>query len=282
VQSLQVQRLGHVNVFAEDGPAVSRYWSDALGAVPFREWEEPDFGGRNALWLVAGTCVELFAPTRPDGAIGRWIERNGSGWHSLEWTVPSLDEALAVVADRGIRVTDHVAGSYAFTHPKDCHGISLELTEHHFAGDRRDEPGWAPPPAGETNPLGIVGAVAIGVASHDPEAGAKWLADLTGVSEVQSEERVPMNTRAASVGFADHVVEFVTPLVTPATDQHLADFLRDRGERIFSVAFPVADLYEARAALTLRGVRFVQFGRSTLVLPPATTGGVRIELRAAS
>jgi catechol 2,3-dioxygenase-like lactoylglutathione lyase family enzyme len=282
VRTLQVQRLGHVNVFAEDGQAVSAYWAEALGAETFREWEEPDFGGRNALWLVAGTCVELFAPAKPDGVIGQWIQRNGSGWHSLEWTVPSLDEALTILGDRGIRVTEHVAGSYAFTHPKDCHGISLELTEHHFPDDRRDESGWVPPAAGKGNPLGIAGPVAIGVASHDPEAAATWLSELTGVAEVQSEERVPMNTRAAAVSFPDHVVEFVTPLVTPATDQHLADFLRDRGERIFSVAFPVADLYEARAALTLRGVRFVQFGRSTLVLPPTTTGGARIELRAVS
>jgi hypothetical protein len=89
-----------------------------------------------------------------------------------------------------------------------------------------------------------------------------------------------MNTRSVAVDFPDHVVEFVTPLVTPAVDMHLADFLRDKGERIFSVDFTVADVYTARAWLAGVGARFEQFGRHSLVLPVDETGGARIELRA--
>jgi hypothetical protein len=72
----------------------------------------------------------------------------------------------------------------------------------------------------------------------------------------------------------------VTPLVTPTVDHHLSDFLRDKGERIFSVDFTVADIYAARARLAAVGARFQQFGRTSLVLPTDETGGARIELRA--
>lgn len=281
MSTVQVQRLGHVNMFAADHDAVTKYHADVLGAQTFMDWEEPAFGGRNALWRIAGTVVEIFSPTRPDGAIGQWVERHGSGWHSLEWTVPSLSDALATMRERGIRITDHVEGQYAFTHPKDGHGISFELTEAHFPGDRRDEPGWTPPGDGDENPLGIVGPVAICVASHDPDAAARWLADLAGVEGVRAEERVHMNTRAVIVDFPDHVVEFVTPLITPTVDHHLSDFLRDKGERIFSVDFTVADIYAARASLAGLGARFEQFGRRSLVLPVSETGGARIELRVA-
>jgi methylmalonyl-CoA/ethylmalonyl-CoA epimerase len=278
--TLQVQRLGHVNVFAADHEAVQGYAERVLGAQSFMDWAEPEFGGRNALWRIAGTVVEIFSPTRPDAAIGQWVARNGSGWHSLEWTVPSLPEALATVAERGIRITDHVEGAYAFTHPKDCHGISLELTEAHFPGDLRDDPGWTPPTEGPENPLGIVGPVAIAVAARDPRAAAAWLSELTGGSAVGEEERPHANTLAVSVTFPDHVVEFVAPLATPAHD-HLGLFLEQRGERLFSVAFPVADLYHTRAELARGGVRFEQFGRESLVLLPDGTGAGRIELRAA-
>jgi catechol 2,3-dioxygenase-like lactoylglutathione lyase family enzyme len=281
MSTVQVQRLGHVNTFAADHEAVADYHARVLGAQTFMDWEEPAFGGRNALWRIAGTVVEVFSPTRPDGAIGKWVERNGSGWHSLEWTVPSLDAAIETMRERGIRITDHVEGRYAFTHPKDGHGISFELTEAHFPGDQRDEPGWTPPKVGDENPLGIVGPVAISVASHDPDAAARWLADLTGAKAVRAEERRHMNTRSAAVSFPDHVVEFLTPLVTPAVDHHLTDFLRDKGERIFSVGFPVADVYGARAWLASVGARFEQFGRTCLVLPSDETGGARIELRSA-
>lgn len=280
MSTVQVQRLGHVNTFAADHDAVAGYHARVLGAQTFMDWEEPDFGGRNALWRIAGTVVEIFSPTRPDGAIGRWVEKYGSGWHSLEWTVPSLDAAIETMRERGIRITDHVEGKYAFTHPKDGHGISFELTEHHFPGDVRDEPGWTAPTGGDENPLGIDGPVIISVASHDPDTAARWLADLTGTEGVRDEERRHTNTRAVAVDFPDHVVEFVAPLVTPTVDMHLADFLRDKGERIFSVDFPVADVYVARAWLAGVGTRFEQFGRRSLVLPVDETGGARIELRA--
>jgi hypothetical protein len=282
MSTVQVQRLGHVNTFAADHETLAACHARVLGAQTFMDWEEPDFGGRNALWRIAGTVVEVFSPTRPDGAIGRWVQRHGSGWHSLEWTVPSLDGAIETMRERGIRITDHAEGRYAFTHPKDGHGISFELTEHHFPGDRRDEPGWEPPAGGPENPLGIVGPVVIAVASHDPEAAARWLADLTGRGPGREETRRHTNTRAVAVDLGDHLVEFVAPLVTPTVDHHLADFLRDKGERIFSVDFTVADVYVARAWLAAQGARFEQFGRRSLVLPPDALGGARVELRTAA
>jgi hypothetical protein len=280
MSTVEVQRLGHVNTFAADHDEVAGYHARVLGAQTFMEWEEPDHGGRNALWRIAGTVVEIFSPTRPDGAIGQWVDRNGSGWHSLEWSVPSLDAAIGTMRERGIRITDHAEGRYAFTHPKDGHGISLELTEHHFPGDLRDQPGWTPASAGDENPLGIVGPAVISVASNDPAAAARWLVDLTGAPGIHQEERRYTNTRSAAVALADHVIEFVAPLVTPTVDHRLADFLRDKGERIFSVGFTVADLYAARAWLAEAGARFQQFGRHCLVLPVDETGGARIELRA--
>jgi hypothetical protein len=277
--TVQVERLGHVNVYAADHERVQGYQVRVLGGRPFREWEEPASGGRNALVRIAGTVVENFSPTRPDGAIGRWLARHGSGWHSLEWTVPSLDEALATLRARGIRITEHVEGAYAFTHPRDCHGISIELTERRFPGDLRDRAGWSPPARGEENPLRIAGPVGIAVASRDPGTAATWLADLTGAVDVRTGRPGGPDAGSVSVAFPDHVIEFRAPVMHSAGDP-LADFLRVKGERIFAVSFPVADLAAARAALSGSARRFDQAG-SLLVLPADDTGGGRIELRAA-
>src|ERR1700712_732719 len=135
--SLQVQRHGHINVFADDYDGVIARHRDALGAKVFREWEEKDHGGKNALWLAGGTCFEIFAATNPDQAIGQWVAKQGPGWHSIEWTVPSLDEAIEIVKERGLRITDSDPGNYIFTHPRDLHGLCLELTSHHFDDDDR-------------------------------------------------------------------------------------------------------------------------------------------------
>ena len=271
--TLDVRRLGHLNVFAANHEPLAEYYRRALGAEVFADFEAENAGARNSLWSVGATCVEFFTPRTPDGPVGRWVTSHGPGWHSLEWTVPSLGAALDVLAERGIRTTEVVEGSYAFTHPADGHGLCLELTDQHFPDDPRDV---APGPVAGSGP-GLTGAVTVNVASHDPEGAAAWLADLTGAAVV-AEEHVHLNTRAAGVDLTDHDVRFVTPLAGIAHDP-LGNALREKGERVYSATFGIADLHEARRYLAARDVRFKQFGSTSLYLYPDDTAGAQVELR---
>ena len=213
-----------------------------FGADIFREWDEPHAGSANALLLVADTCLELFGVSDPDGVVGRWASRHGQGWHSLEWTLPSFEQAVEVTSALGIALTERVEGAYVFTHPRDCHGICLELTAAHFANDARDVAGWEPTYWRDEHPLGIDGSPCIRVSSHDALDAARWLASLTGREVDYDEHRPQLVGRAVGVHLAGHSIEFVEPEGEGA----LSRFLEARGERIHSVSFPVRDL-SARA-----------------------------------
>ncbi|MCW2522161.1 MAG: hypothetical protein JWO63_496 [Frankiales bacterium] len=273
--TLAVERLGHVNVFDESYGDSLRGQREILGAQVFREWTEPQFGGANALALVGGTCIETFAPTAPDGAIGQWLKARGSGWHSLEWTIPSLAEGEQILSERGIRVTERT-DAYLFSHPKDLHGLCLELTEHHFEGDDRDVAGWAPTFWSEEHPLGIIGKATIKLASKTPAESAADVAALVGQGTYHL-ERSHLNTVSTGVEFPDHAVEFVGSATDAGTDL-IGTFIAAHGERVFGVSFVVKDLSAARGYLAKSGVRFDQFGRHSLMFWLGTPLGARVEL----
>ncbi|MDO9485573.1 MAG: VOC family protein [Actinomycetota bacterium] len=278
-RTLSVIRHGHVNQFCNDYDGLLDYYRTTFDSPVFMEFGTPEFGARNALYMAGGACFEVFAPTVPDLAIGSWIKRFGERWHSLEWTVPSLDEAIEIVQERGIRITDHAPDQYIFVHPRDCHGLSLELTEAHFEHDPREADNWDAAVGAGSNPIGISGGPIITLCVHDAQASAEWMAELTGRQLADSYSGTASN--AAAIDFGDHIVEFVAPTGSDV-DTDLREALAARGASIYAVTLPVRSLGAAEAELAARGAQSTRTlgGTVPLLLADTTqTGGALLRFR---
>lgn len=278
-RALTVVRHGHVNQFCNDYDGLLDYYRTSFDSPVFMEFGTPEFGARNALYMAGAACFEAFAPTNPDLAIGSWIAKFGERWHSLEWTVPSLDEAIQIVQERGIRITDHAPGQYIFVHPRDCHGLSLELTEARFEHDPRETDAWDPAKGAGSNPIGIIGGPTITLCVPDAVVSAEWMAELTGRELSSSHAGTARNS--AAVDFGDHIVEFVVP-GDAAVDSDLREALAARGSSIYAVTLPVHSLAEAEAELAARGAKVVGIvGGDTpmLLADTAQTGGALLRFR---
>lgn len=281
-RTLEVLRHGHVNQFCSDYDALLDFYRGTFDSPVFMEFGTPQFGARNALYVAGAACFEVFSPTDPDQAIGAWIARFGERWHSLEWTVPSLEEAIAIVEERGIRITDHVPGEYIFVHPRDCHGLSLELTTHFFEHDPRGEADWDPAIGAGTNPVGISGGPTVTLCVPDAAASAAWMCDLTGRSLASA--HVGTARVSSAIDFGDHIVEFVSPTDAPE-DAGLAQALASRGASIYAVTLPVRSLDEAALELAARGVRTTPAGwdqHRLIAIDQAQSGGALLRLREAA
>lgn len=278
-RTLDVLRHGHVNQFCSDYDALLDFYRETFDAPVFSEFSTPQFGARNALYVAGAACFEAFSPTDVEQAIGAWITRFGERWHSLEWTVPSLEEAIEIVEERGIRITDHVPDSYIFVHPRDCHGLSLELTTHFFEHDPRGETGWDPAIGAGTNPIGITGGPTVTLCVPDAAESIAWMCDLTG--RTQAGDHVGTAAVSAAIDFGDHVVEFVSPTDAPE-DADLAQALASRGSAIYAVTLPVRSLDVAERELAARGVRTAAAGWDgcrLLAIDQAQSGGALLRLR---
>jgi len=271
---LTISRLGHANNIVGNIDDLREAYSGIFGADFFRNWTNPAVGSANSLLLVGDTCVEIFGVVDPRSVFGRYVSRYGPGWHSLEWTVPSQLAAEEIAAERNIRVSDRAEG-YAWLHPKDCHGLLLEVSEAHFAGDSRDVEGWTPSYWADEHPLGIVALDCIRALSAAPLKAAEWLAELTGTDVSYDEVRPDIAGRAVGVGLPGHVLEFLGPDGNGQTQ----DMLSAHGGRIHSVAFAVKDLDGAVQYLDSKGVattRGTEDGR--VFLDTASTAGSVFEL----
>jgi catechol 2,3-dioxygenase-like lactoylglutathione lyase family enzyme len=250
MSALSIERLGHVNNIVSEVKSLRGPYVDIFGADVFSDWTNSEVGSANSLLLVSDTCVEIFGIEDEESILGKYLRRHGPGWHSLEWTVPSQPEAEEVVKSRNIRITDRADDAYAWLHPKQCHGLLVELSTHHFPGDSRDKEGWTPRYWSEDHPLGVVGLNCIRVMSHEPPAAAEWLADLTATDVSYDEPRPGVSGRAVGVALPGHVIEFFGPTGEGPTQ----DLLASRGERIHSVTFDVKDIDAALAFLSEQGI----------------------------
>jgi methylmalonyl-CoA epimerase len=129
------ERIDHIGVAVEDLDAAIELYRDRLG-MPLHHRETVDQFGVEAVLLGVGDAhVELLEPTDPDGAVGRFLERNGPGLHHVAYLAGDIDAALEEARSQGLRLIDEqprtgIRGSrVAFLHPKSTGGVLTELVQ---------------------------------------------------------------------------------------------------------------------------------------------------------
>jgi methylmalonyl-CoA epimerase len=127
--------IDHVAIAVKDLDAAIDYYRRAFGVeVQHREIVESD-GVDEALIEVAGSYIQLTAPTRPDSPVARFLERRGEGLHHVGYRVEDCAEALAHMVAAGATPIDAEPRSgsrgttVAFVHPKGSLGTLIELVE---------------------------------------------------------------------------------------------------------------------------------------------------------
>ena len=132
---MRLTGIDHVAIAVKDLDAAIDYYRRAFGAeVEHREIVESD-GVDEALIEVAGSYIQLTAPTRPDSPVARFLERRGEGLHHVGYRVEDCAEALAHMVAAGATPIDREprpgsrGTTVAFVHPKGSLGTLIELVE---------------------------------------------------------------------------------------------------------------------------------------------------------
>jgi methylmalonyl-CoA/ethylmalonyl-CoA epimerase len=84
---------------------------------------------------TGASWIELIRPLDPDGAIARFLDKRGEGFHHVAYAVPDLEAALQTLQEAGVRLIDTSPriGAHgwriAFVHPEACNGVLIELVQ---------------------------------------------------------------------------------------------------------------------------------------------------------
>ena len=127
--------IDHIGIAVEDLDAAVRLYRDTLG-MPLVHRETVAEQGVEAVLLDVGEShLELLAPLSPDTAVAKFLAKRGSGLHHVAYRVPSVDDTLTELANRGMQLIDQrsrsgIRGSrVAFIHPSSTGGVLTELVE---------------------------------------------------------------------------------------------------------------------------------------------------------
>jgi methylmalonyl-CoA/ethylmalonyl-CoA epimerase len=98
-------------------------------------------GVEAAMCVTAGGRIELITPLDPEGAIARFLDKRGEGFHHVAFAVPDAAAALTALAASGAELLDSVPrrglGGHlvAFVHPRSALGVLTEVVQDDHQGN---------------------------------------------------------------------------------------------------------------------------------------------------
>ncbi|MCF8234952.1 MAG: methylmalonyl-CoA epimerase [Bacteroidales bacterium] len=128
--------IEHIGIAVKKLDESIRYYEDVLGLKCYAVEEVKDQKVKTAFFKVGDTKIELLESTDPEGPIGKFIEKKGEGMHHMAFAVRGLEEKLAELDEKGIRLIDKSPRKgaegldIAFLHPKSTFGVLTELCEN--------------------------------------------------------------------------------------------------------------------------------------------------------
>ena len=130
-----LDRIYHLGYAVRDIEAAARFYETNFGARPTEPEVVEEQGIVATMFRVGESQIELVEPTRPDSPVGKFLAKNGEGFHHVAFEVEDLEGALAGLRANGVQLIDESprigAGGtrMAFVHPKGAFGVLTELVE---------------------------------------------------------------------------------------------------------------------------------------------------------
>ena len=265
--AITVEKLIHINQLLGNFDGANRFYHDIFAAQEYMNSYHDGERRDASLFLVGDTCIELFSPRDDESLLGRSLARWGDGWHSFEWKVPDLERAKDALEARGVRLGSYYPGGFLMTHPRDTHGMILEICPSEMLHDPRLEPGFRAAPWRDEHPLGIERLNRMSAAVRDLAEATSFFVDLVGAEPIYDVDRPAIGARTVGLWIADHVLELAQP-----TDDGgaVGTYMTRFGPRLRSIQFRVRDVAQARAYLEDKGLR---------VVPADPAGAIAIDPR---
>lgn len=126
---MKVEKLDFITIFVKEIEKAMDFFSDLFETDFPRTWPT----AMDTRETVDRLGINLATPLTPDGISSGVMGKKGEGLISVGFKVSNLDEAIAEMQSRGIRLLfrEKIGGAeYAAFHPSDTYGAMLILDEY--------------------------------------------------------------------------------------------------------------------------------------------------------
>lgn len=151
-EQMVLRAIDHVGIAVPDLDVALTWYRETLGMTVEHVETNPEQGVTEAMVRVSdddtGARLQILAPSSPDSAIARFLDRSGPGMQQLAYRVDDVEHASKVLRERGLRLLyDEPRRGTAeslinFVHPNDAGGVLIELVQP--AGEQPEQPSVSP------------------------------------------------------------------------------------------------------------------------------------------
>ncbi len=132
---MKIKHLDHIGIAVKSIEQAGKFYTDIMG-LKIEDIETVEEQKVNVAFLpITDSEVELLESTEPDGPVAKFIDSKGEGVQHIAYRVENIEEALAELKEKGVRLIDQKprkgAGGamIAFIHPKETNGVLVELCQ---------------------------------------------------------------------------------------------------------------------------------------------------------
>ena len=132
---MKTLKLDHIGIAVKNLDEALKVYTEVLGLDLAGTEVVEEQKVKVAFLPVGDTEVELLESTSDDGPIAKFIEKNGEGIQHLAFRVDNIEEAIATMKEKGMKMIDEVprygagGAKIAFMHPKSTNRVLIELSE---------------------------------------------------------------------------------------------------------------------------------------------------------
>lgn len=135
MEEFMTSKIDHIGIAVANLDEALKLYTEVLGLTVHGTETVEEQKVKVAFLPIGDTEVELLESTDPEGPIAKFIEAKGQGIQHIAFRVSNIEEALAAMKAKGMRLIDekprYGAGGakIAFLHPKSTNGVLIELCE---------------------------------------------------------------------------------------------------------------------------------------------------------
>ena len=132
---MKLLKIDHLGIAVNSIDQAQSFWKDVLGLSFEGSETVAEQNVTTAFFPVGESEVELLESTAADGPVANYIEKRGQGSQHVAFRVDDIEAALEELKAKGVRLIDQTprkgagGAKIAFLHPKDTHGVLVELCE---------------------------------------------------------------------------------------------------------------------------------------------------------
>ena len=132
---MKILKIDHLGIAVNSIDEGKNFWSEVLGLAFEGTETVAEQKVTTAFFPVGESEVELLESTAPDGPVAKYIEKRGQGIQHVAFRVENIDEALAELKEKGVKLIDQQprigagGAKIAFLHPKATNGVLVELCQ---------------------------------------------------------------------------------------------------------------------------------------------------------